>query len=121
MDATAYESDDPFPSTTVGLLYNLKRGITGGPEDAEAEYDQIDTVYAIQRALEAEGIRVELMEADRDLFAKLRETRSTLRSILPRVSAEGDARDRYPPLWNCWAFPVRVRTRARYAWRWIRR
>lgn len=74
MDATAYESDDPFPSTTVGLLYNLKRGITGGPEDAEAEYDQIDTVYAIQRALEAEGIRVELMEADRDLFAKLRET-----------------------------------------------
>lgn len=46
MDATAYESDDPFPSTTVGLLYNLKRGITGGPEDAEAEYDQIDTVYA---------------------------------------------------------------------------
>lgn len=61
----------PKPGLTVGIIYNLKKGLHTHVVDAEAEYDNIDTVYAIQKALEAGGAKVELLEADKYLPEKL--------------------------------------------------
>lgn len=58
----------------IGLTYNLKRGIHGKTADAEAEYDSIETVLAIQRALECGGCAVELMEAGQTLPEQLKAT-----------------------------------------------
>lgn len=63
------------PPLTVGILYNLKRGAGAGAPDAEAEFDSMDTVRAIQSALEEGGARTVLMEADASLPARLQETR----------------------------------------------
>ena len=48
----------------VGLAYNLRREAGSGPADAQAEYDDPDTVEAIKAALEKTGCRVELFEAE---------------------------------------------------------
>ncbi len=60
---------------TVGLTYNLKKGIGSDVEDIEAEYDSMDTVLAIKNALEKGGCKVELLEADTGLFEKLSRVR----------------------------------------------
>ncbi len=65
------ETPLPEPKLTAGIIYNLKKGIRNHVVDAEAEYDSIDTVNAIKKALEDGGVRVELMEADADLPDKL--------------------------------------------------
>ena len=76
-----FEAADPLPPDdegqypVIGLTYNLKKGIKSELEDIEAEYDSIDTVFAIKGAMEALGCRVELLEADADLLKKLVETR----------------------------------------------
>jgi len=62
-------------SYLVGLTYNLKKGIQTEIEDMEAEYDSIETVYAIKNALEKAGCRVILMEADQEFFEKLKNNR----------------------------------------------
>lgn len=62
----------PVGSFVVGVVYNLKKGVKSEVPDAEAEYDSIDTVYAIQSALEAKGHRVILIEANEALPEKLR-------------------------------------------------
>lgn len=67
------ESDNVPPELTVGIVYNLKKGITSEAEDIEAEYDSLDTINAICNALKAASIRVELFEANADLFDKLKE------------------------------------------------
>ncbi len=56
----------------VGVVFNLKRGLKTTVPDAEAEYDSIETVYAIKSALEAEGHHIILLEADEALPEKLR-------------------------------------------------
>ncbi len=69
--------ENPLPESglTVGIIYNLKRGIRNHVVDAEAEYDSMDTVRAIQRALEEGGARVLLLEADLELPEKLASAR----------------------------------------------
>lgn len=62
------------PPLTVGILYNLKRG-GGAAPDAEAEFDSMDTVRAIQSALEESGARTVLMEADASLPERLKDAR----------------------------------------------
>ena len=62
---------EPGPTLKVGLVYNLKKHITSHVADAEAEYDNIETVYAIREALEDDHCRVELMEADETLPERL--------------------------------------------------
>ena len=68
------DSEVPLPkrALAVGIVYNLKKGLKKDTPDAEAEYDNIDTVYAIQSALEAKGHRTVLLEADEALPEKLR-------------------------------------------------
>lgn len=59
------------PMYTVGLTYNLKKGIQSEIEDIEAEYDSIETIITLKETLEQLNCRVELLEADRDIFKKL--------------------------------------------------
>ncbi len=72
------DSEVPLPRrlTNVALVYNLKKGLDERTPDAEAEYDSIDTVHAIQHALESSGLTVELIEADRFLPERLKESRA---------------------------------------------
>lgn len=51
------------PGPRVGIIYNLKKGISAGAPDAEAEYDSFDTVLAIRDALLEGGAQVALLEA----------------------------------------------------------
>jgi len=71
------ESADPLPKPayTVGLAYNLKKGIKSEVEDIEAEYDSMDTVYAIKKSLEKLNCKVELLEADESILEKLKKTK----------------------------------------------
>lgn len=67
------ELEDPLPEPlTVGVVYNLKKGYSTAVIDAEAEYDSIDTVYAIKAALEEKHHHVILLEADQALPEKLK-------------------------------------------------
>ena len=73
-EKNALEAPPPTKPTTVGVVYNLKKGIHTEAVDSEAEYDHIETVYGIQQALEKGGLNVVLLEADRDLPDKLQTT-----------------------------------------------
>lgn len=67
------DTEVPLPKDLlVGITYNLKKGIHKEAVDSEAEYDSIDTVHAIQKALERAGAKVILLEADENLPDKLR-------------------------------------------------
>lgn len=56
----------------AGIAFNLKRNNTPGfPPDTEAEFDDMDTIRAIQNALETSGCAVELYEATTELPARL--------------------------------------------------
>ena len=70
-------SEVPLPpaALTVGLIYNEKRHTEAGPPDAEAEYDSLDTVYAIRDALEQVGHSVKLLPADDTLPERLASAR----------------------------------------------
>ena len=64
----------------VGVTYNLKRRPgdapqDAGPPDADAEYDDFDTILAVKGALEAGGCEVELIEATQELLPRLAEHR----------------------------------------------
>lgn len=59
----------------IGLTFNVKKGNNTKIEDEEAEYDSMDTVYAIKKALEATGDEVVLLEATKELPAKLNESK----------------------------------------------
>jgi D-alanine-D-alanine ligase len=74
----------------IGIVYNLKKGLKNGVPDAEAEYDSIDTVYAIRNALEKAGLDVKLLEADAQLPEKLRaENLSMVFNIAEGFSGRG--------------------------------
>ena len=70
------KEDVPLPPAgkVVGILYNRKRDTKSGPPDAEAEYDSMDTVYAIRRALASAGFQTVLLECDETLPRRLTET-----------------------------------------------
>lgn len=62
--------DGPLP-LRVAIVYNLKREGEHKTQDAQAEYDHIDTVYAIRDAIESSQIQVFLIEEDRDMMWNL--------------------------------------------------
>lgn len=66
------ERDDDVPITkkniTVGIVYNLKKGVEAKAIDEEAEYDSIDTVYAISDALKSKEVDVVHIEAGNDIL-----------------------------------------------------
>ena len=77
MDAAENENAklDSLRHLRVGLTYNLKKNRVTYPPDAEAEFDDFDTILAIKNALEANNCRVELFEANEELPIRLIESR----------------------------------------------
>lgn len=74
MEEKAGESLIPPPAPVIGLIYNLKSESSDDTSDAQAEYDSIDTVYAIRDALISVGLNVLLFEADSTLPERLLHT-----------------------------------------------
>lgn len=66
------ERDDDVPITkkniTVGIVYNLKKGVEAKAIDEEAEYDSIATVYAISDALKSKEVDVVHIEAGNEIL-----------------------------------------------------
>jgi D-alanine-D-alanine ligase len=67
------ETKPPLPS--VGITYNLKKGVISEADDIEAEYDSFDTIAAIRDVFLSEGYKVELFEADADIVERLKEAK----------------------------------------------
>lgn len=65
--------DVPLGRVKIGITYNLKRTdfTQHQAPDAQAEFDSMDTVHAIQSAIELHGLATVLLEADPDLPEKL--------------------------------------------------
>ncbi len=84
----------------VALLYNSKHSALlapGSPPDALAEYDSIETVSAIERALQEGGNEViPLLEADLTLLDTLRETRPDICFNIAE-GLWGDSREAHVP------------------------
>ena len=91
--------------TNVALLYNLKKGLDGRTPDAEAEYDSIDTVHAIKRELEAIGLNVTLIEADRDLPERLKLCRAEIAFNIAEGLAGRGREAQIPALLNMLGMP----------------
>lgn len=66
------ENESVPPLLSVGITYNLKKGIVSDAEDIEAEYDSFDTIEAIAEVFRSEGIHVEYLEADADVVEKIK-------------------------------------------------
>ena len=62
---------EPPGKLRAGITYNIKRNIPSVLPDAEAEFDDMETIKAIKGALEGTGFCVELYEAAEELPAKL--------------------------------------------------
>jgi len=55
----------------AGITFNLRKNIPSDLPDAEAEFDDMDTILAIQSAVEAAGFESALYEATEDLPIRL--------------------------------------------------
>jgi len=62
---------EPPGRLKVGITFNLKKNIASDVPDAEAEFDDEDTIRSLQSALEKAGPAVELYEAAEDLPVRL--------------------------------------------------
>lgn len=69
------ENESVPPLLTVGITFNLKKGIVSEAEDIEAEYDSYDTIEAISNTFSAAGVKVELLEADTDIVEKIKKSK----------------------------------------------
>ncbi|MBN2422838.1 KamA family radical SAM protein [Candidatus Woesearchaeota archaeon] len=57
----------------IGVVFNLKKNMESGkPLDWYAEFDEIDVPLAIKKSLEKYNFKTELLEADINLFEKLK-------------------------------------------------
>jgi len=66
---------EPPDRLRVGITYNLKKNTPSDLPDAEAEFDDMDTIRAIQSALETAGFAVAMYEATEDLPLRLMQNR----------------------------------------------
>jgi len=90
---------------TVGIIYNLKKGIVGKTEDVEAEYDSIDTVTNLKRAFEGENYIVKLIEADENLPYKLKDTKIDIAFNIAEGSSGRGREAQVPSLLNMYKIP----------------
>ena len=65
------ETEPPPGRLKAGITFNLKKNMTSDIPDAEAEFDDEETIRAIQGALESSGLVVELYEAAAELPLRL--------------------------------------------------
>ncbi|MEG1509076.1 MAG: ATP-grasp domain-containing protein [Clostridia bacterium] len=63
----------PMSIKKIGIVYNLKqKNVAQKTADAQAEYDSIDTVYAIRNALSKANYQVELVEMDANFVENIK-------------------------------------------------
>jgi D-alanine-D-alanine ligase len=59
--------------TRIGIAYNLKREAGEGErEDKYAEFDDLETINAIRKSIEAAGYETVLLEADQDFLVEVK-------------------------------------------------
>jgi len=75
MDETKDTDAEPPERLRVGITYNLKKNIPSELPDAEAEFDDADTIRAIQNALETANFAITLYEATEELPVRLIQNR----------------------------------------------
>ncbi|MCL2122286.1 MAG: D-alanine--D-alanine ligase, partial [Clostridiales bacterium] len=71
MNETIDLDPEPPARLKVGIAYNIKKNTPSSLPDAEAEFDDADTIRAIQSALESAGFNVGLYEATDELPLRL--------------------------------------------------
>lgn len=87
------------PIWFVAVIANVKEETTlpaEAPSDAGAEFDHLETIQAIQRALESAGHRTTFIPADADLPFTLREARPDICFNIAE-GVRGDAREAQVP------------------------
>ena len=70
-EETAEAETEPPGRLRAGITYNLKKNISSDLSDAEAEFDDLETIEALKTVLETAGFAVELYEADEELPVRL--------------------------------------------------
>jgi D-alanine-D-alanine ligase len=83
----------------VGLICNMKKNFQADPDappDALAEYDSVETVQALQEALQAEGHEVIRLEADETLLDSVRQVAPDICFNIAE-GLRGDARESHVP------------------------
>ncbi|MCZ2126507.1 MAG: hypothetical protein LC099_01890 [Anaerolineales bacterium] len=88
------------PKWKIAILANIKdenqTKPEGVPPDAFADYDSIETIYALQSALETDGHQTVFLHADRELPYNLREVKPDICFNLAE-GLGGDAREAQVP------------------------
>ena len=74
-DETNEAEGEPPGRLRAGITYNIKKNIQSDLPDAEAEFDDAETIRTVQSALETAGFSVELYEATEDLPVRLLRSR----------------------------------------------
>ena len=72
---TTDAESEPPGRLRIGITYNVKKNIPSTIPDVEAEFDDEETIRAIQNALETAGFITELHEATEDLPVRLSQNR----------------------------------------------
>jgi len=83
----------------VALIYNMKKNIhksLGEPEDALAEYDSPETIFALRTALQSAGHKVICLEADTSILDAIRRTKPDICFNIAE-GRRGDARESHIP------------------------
>lgn len=89
----------------VGITYNLKKGKNTETQDSEAEYDNIETIDALKKALSEAGAVVTLLEADEKLPERLSKTKvDIIFNIAEGISGRG-REGQIPALLNMYQIP----------------
>ena len=103
----------PHPHWRVAVLANIKDESqplpTGVPADAYADFDHIETIDHIRRAIETDGHETGFLVADENLPASLKKSSLISASTSPRGSEAMHARRRCRRCWRCCASPTRAR------------
>ncbi|MEG2007740.1 MAG: ATP-grasp domain-containing protein [Oscillospiraceae bacterium] len=73
MKMSENSGDVPLPPAApkIGIIFNVRSEKSGASDDAEAEFDSMDTVFAIRDAIASAGFRTALFEADASLPSAL--------------------------------------------------
>ena len=102
---TNYSKPDSNRKLRVGITYNQKRNIITEPPDAEAEFDDIETILAIKNALEAGNCEVELYEATENLPEKLIKQKPEIVFNIAEGKSGGGREAKVPAILNYLGIP----------------
>ena len=89
----------------VGVTCNIKKHIINDPPDAEAEYDDIETIHSIKSALEGINCAVDLYEANESLPARLIDNKPDIIFNIAEGTSGRGREAHVPAILNYFAIP----------------